>query len=359
MDPPIPIQILEHLNTAVLLVDDHLGLTYINPAAELLLGVSARRIRGVRFDALVQCEGSPLQERIYAHLLLGRPYTEREVKIRLRDGRLITVSCTVTPILDSPLAPAALLELVQLDRHLRISQDEQWLRRHSAARKMIRGLAHEIKNPLGGLRGAAQLLDGELHEQALKEYTGIIIAEADRLHKLVDRMLGPNNRLHRQRVNIHEILEHVRNLVLAEAPERIEFVRDYDPSLPQLWGDRDLLIQTVLNIVRNALQSLGDTGKITLRTRILHNFTIGQTRHRRVIRADIIDNGPGVPEALQDTLFYPMVTGHDEGTGLGLTIAQTLINQHRGLIECQSRPGHTVFTVLLPVEATHREDKHA
>jgi two-component system nitrogen regulation sensor histidine kinase GlnL len=251
------------------------------------------------------------------------------------------------------------LELVQLDRHLRISQDEQWLSQHSAARKMIRGLAHEIKNPLGGLRGAAQLLDGELREEGLKEYTRIIIAEADRLHKLVDRMLGPNNRLHKQEINIHEILEHVRNLVLAEAPGGIELIRDYDPSLPWLWGDRDLLIQAVLNIVRNALQSLGDSGRITLRTRILHKFTIDHTRHRLVIRADIMDNGPGIPEPLQDTLFYPMVTGRDEGTGLGLTIAQTLINQHRGLIECQSRPGHTVFTVLLPVEAAHSEDEHA
>jgi two-component system nitrogen regulation sensor histidine kinase GlnL len=359
MDLPIHTQIVEHINTAVLLVNDHLGLEYINPAAELLLGVSSRRIHGIRFDALVHCEGSPFQERISEHLLVGRPYTEREVKIRLRDGRLITVNCTVTPILDSPLAPAALLELVQLDRHLRISQEEQWLSQHSAARKMIRGLAHEIKNPLGGLRGAAQLLDGELREEALKEYTRIIIAEADRLHKLVDRMLGPNNRLHEQEINIHEILEHVRNLVLAEAPQGIELIRDYDPSLPWLWGDRDLLIQAVLNIVRNALQALGDRGRITLRTRILHKFTIGHTRHRRVIRADIVDNGPGIPKALQDTLFYPMVTGRDEGTGLGLTIAQTLINQHRGLIECQSRPGHTVFTVLLPIVAAHPEDEHA
>jgi two-component system nitrogen regulation sensor histidine kinase GlnL len=151
----------------------------------------------------------------------------------------------------------------------------------------------------------------------------------------------------------------VRNLVLAEAPQGIELIRDYDPSLPWLWGDRDLLIQAVLNIVRNALQALGDRGRITLRTRILHKFTIGHTRHRRVIRADIVDNGPGIPKALQDTLFYPMVTGRDEGTGLGLTIAQTLINQHRGLIECQSRPGHTVFTVLLPIVAAHPEDEHA
>ncbi len=215
---------------------------------------------------------------------------------------------------------------------------------------MVRGLAHEIKNPLGGLRGAAQLLQAELGSEELREYTQIIIQEADRLQELVNRMLGPNRRPSYAPINIHHVLERVRTLVLAETGERITIRRDYDPSIPELSGDSDQLIQAVLNIVRNAVRALGDTGTVTLRTRIQRQLTIGHGRHRLAAQIDIIDNGPGIPPEIAETLFLPMVTAGTGGMGLGLSIAQSLINQHQGLIECNSRDGETTFTIFLPLE---------
>ncbi len=352
-------QILEHLSTSILLLDDDLSVRYINPAAEMLFGVSASRIKGQTLNKVIVCRGKSLQDRLYEYLLDGRPYTERETKILVSNNRTITVNCTVSPILDSALAPAALLEIVQLDRLLRITREERRLVQHMVSRDMVRGVAHEIKNPLGGLRGAAQLLQSELVNEDLKEYTRIIIKEADRLHALVDRMLGPNDLPKKRLVDIHDVLEHVRNLVKAEASEDIRFIRDYDPSMPRLYADRDQLVQAVLNIVRNALQAVGTHGIITFKTRILHKFTIGHNRHRLVIKADIIDNGPGISDKLLEKLFYPLVTGRERGTGLGLSIAQTLINQHHGLIECQSRSGRTEFSIFLPIESPPSEQQHA
>jgi two-component system nitrogen regulation sensor histidine kinase GlnL len=262
----------------------------------------------------------------------------------------MTVDCTVTPI-SEPQHKELLVELLHVDRHLRIIREENLLAQHQATRALARGLAHEIKNPLGGLRGAAQLLERELNNEALKEYTGIIIGEADRLQNLVNRMLGPNTLPQKRLINIHQVLEHVRSLVSAEAPPGVHIVRDYDPSIPELNADPDQLIQAVLNIVRNAVQAVGDHGEITLRTRTLRQYTIGQRRHKLVIRIDVIDNGPGIPPDMMESIFYPMVTGRPEGTGLGLPIAQFLISQHGGLIECASRPGFTTFTLLLPLES--------
>ncbi|MCB1725943.1 MAG: PAS domain-containing sensor histidine kinase, partial [Gammaproteobacteria bacterium] len=209
--------------------------------------------------------------------------------------------------------------------------------------------AHEIKNPLGGLRGAAQLLESELDSAELQEYTHIIIQEADRLQELVNRMLGPNRRPSFEPVNIHHVLERVRTLVLAETAERMTIIRDYDPSIPELIGDHDQLIQAMLNVVRNAARALGESGTVTLRTRIQRQLTIGNERYRLAAKIDIIDDGPGIPPEIADTLFLPMVTAGTGGMGLGLSIAQSLINQHRGLIECNSRQGETVFTIFLPV----------
>ncbi|MBD3619553.1 MAG: PAS domain-containing sensor histidine kinase, partial [Chromatiales bacterium] len=200
------------------------------------------------------------------------------------------------------------------------------------------------------LRGAAQLLENELDDEELKEYTRIIIGEADRLQNLVDRMLGPNSLPRIREINIHEVLEHVRSLVGVEAPPDVHLVTDYDPSIPPVAGDRDQLIQVVLNLVRNAVHAVGDTGTITLRTRVQRQYTIGQTRHKLVASIDVIDDGPGIPEEIREKVFFPMVSGKAEGTGLGLSIAQSLINQHGGLIEYESRPGRTQFTILLPVE---------
>lgn len=262
----------------------------------------------------------------------------------------VTVNLSATPLQqDDGGFNEILIELQPVDRHLRITKEEQLLAQQNTSRMLVRGLAHEIKNPLGGLRGAAQLLDLELQDPELKEYTKIIIAESDRLQDLMDKMLGPNKPAHKSNLNIHEVLERVRQLVAVEANSHIELHSDYDPSIPELMADKNQLIQALLNIVRNAVQALGDHGRITLKTRIKRHMTIGRKRHKLAIQIDIIDNGPGIAPELMERIFYPMITGRAEGTGLGLSIAQSLINQHNGLIECESEPGHTVFSIYLPI----------
>ncbi|WP_018717439.1 nitrogen regulation protein NR(II) [Arhodomonas aquaeolei] len=336
--------IVEYLTTAIVVLDAGNRIVDINPAAESLLRISARQIRGMGVDeALPGLNG--IAEALSRARERGTSFTDREHQIALA-GELVTLDCSVTPLPDGGL----LLELAQLDRHLRISREHQLISQNRAIRELIRGLAHEIKNPLGGLRGAAQLLRRQLDDDALREYTDVIISEADRLRGLVDGLLGPNTQAQRSPVNIHEILERVRHLASAEAPEGVTFVRDYDPSIPPLDAARDQLLQALLNLVRNALQAVGDHGQITLRTRTQRRFTIGDVPHRLVVRVDIIDNGPGIPPDLIERIFYPMITSRPEGTGIGLPIAQNLVAQHGGLIECSSVPGRTEFTVWLPLE---------
>jgi two-component system nitrogen regulation sensor histidine kinase GlnL len=214
---------------------------------------------------------------------------------------------------------------------------------------MIRQLAHEIKNPLGGLRGAAQLLERELQEASLKEYTRVIIGEADRLTALVDSMAGPSRAPQKVHINVHEICEHVYHLLRAEARSAVAIERDYDPSLPDSMLDRHQTIQALLNVARNALQAVGDSGRITLRTRALSNVSIGPARHRLVACVEVEDNGPGVPDELRSSIFYPLVTGRANGTGLGLAVAQELVTRNGGLIEFESEPKRTIFTLLLPL----------
>ena len=251
---------------------------------------------------------------------------------------------------------ALVLEIQPLDRMLRISREEGIFSSQQNTRALVRGLAHEIKNPLGGLRGAAQLLARELPDIALKDYTNIIIEEADRLRNLVDQMLGPHKVPEKKPLNVHEVVERVRHLLEAETQGQIHFVRDYDPSIPDLLGDKEQLIQAVLNIVRNAVEAMNGMAQkpprptILLRTRSLRQFTIGTQRHRLVAKIDIIDNGPGVPPDLLETIFLPMVSGRSDGTGLGLSISQSIINRHNGLIECHSQPGNTTFSLYIPLE---------
>lgn len=343
--------ILDNLNTAVLLFDNQLRLTYINPAGEMLFAVSARHVLGLRAGDLVPCPDHHVEERFREALVTRHPFTEREINIVVSDGRTITVNCTALPLIHFDAPGELLVELHQVDRQLRITREEQLIAQHQATQALIRGLAHEIKNPLGGLRGAAQLLEQELPDKSLREYTRIIIDEADRLQGLMDRMLGPNRIPREQRVNIHHLLEHVRGLVTAESRQGPSIARDYDPSIPELTADPDRLIQALLNIVRNAVSAAGPAGHILLRTRVLRQFTIGSRRHRLVLRAEVQDDGPGIPAELMDRIFFPMVSGHPGGTGLGLPIAQELINQHGGLIECESRPGRTQFFIYLPLES--------
>lgn len=342
-------RILDNLTHPVLMLDANLRLDFINPAGEMLFAISAKRLVGQCAPALLP-SGSHLLEAIEKGQQSGHPFTEHEIQITLPGRREVTVDCTVTPLAEAGNASGLLVELQQLDRQLRISREEHQLAQQETMRLLVRGLAHEIKNPLGGLRGAAQLLERELPDPELKEYTNIIIGEADRLRNLVDTMLGPNALSQKESINIHQVLEHVRQLVSVEKSGSVTFISDYDPSIPEIHGDRDQLVQAVLNIVGNAVQAIGEQGEIILRTRAQRQFTIGQTCHKLVCRIEIIDNGPGIPEDIIENIFYPMVTSRADGTGLGLSIAQTLISQHNGLIQCDSRPGRTCFTLLLPLD---------
>jgi two-component system nitrogen regulation sensor histidine kinase GlnL len=347
-----PSRILENLTTAVLTFDADLRLTSINPAGEMLFEVSAKKIVGQKLTDLLP-QSRRLAKSLRQTLESRHPYTVRGVPLRLPMERTITVDCIVTPLFDGDNETALLVELSQVDRLMRLARDESMLDRQAANRAVMRGLAHEIKNPLGGLRGAAQLLERELPNQSLKEYTRIIIHEADRLRNLVDRMMGPNQPLKMKPVNLHEILEHVRALMLVEVPVGLTLERQYDPSLPEFEGEPEQLTQAVLNIVRNSAEAIQNKGVIRLRTRIERNFTFGQKHYRLVLRTDIEDNGPGIPEEIREHIFYPMVTSKPGGTGLGLSIAQDIITKHGGLIECDSRPGLTVFSIYLPLEIGH------
>lgn len=347
MDPRL--QIFDNLNTAVLAFDMDLRLITINPAGENLLQSGQRSIAGKSISKLLP-RGKQIKRVLSRTLERAQPFTARGVHLALGSGREVVVDCSVSPMYEGNRVVGLLVEMNQIDRLLRLTRDESAFDRHQANRAILKGLAHEIKNPLGGLRGAAQLLGAELETPELKEYTRIIIHEADRLRTLVDRMMGPTKPLKQETVNIHEVYEYVRKLLLAENPMGLTIKPDYDPSLPVFTGDKEQIIQAVLNITRNAVQAMGNKGTIKLRSRISRQFTIGQKRHRLVLRAEIEDNGPGIEPEMLDSIFYPMVTGRPEGTGLGLAIAQDIANKHGGLIEAQSQPGQTMFTIYLPLE---------
>lgn len=346
-------QILDNLTTAVLLLDSDLRLSFMNPAAEMLLAVSGQRVYQQPVQDLFTDSAAALDS-LHNAVQNGHPFTKREAQLTLSNGQSMMADYSVTPIIAAN-RNWLLMELYPRDRLLRITKEEAQLSKQETTKMLVRGLAHEIKNPLGGIRGAAQLLARELPEEHLKDYTEVIIEEADRLRNLVDRMLGSNKLPSLAMTNIHEVLEHVASLIEAECQGSLILVRDYDPSIPEVLMDRAQMIQAVLNIMRNAMQALAGQselglGRLTLRTRSLRQFTIGHIRHRLVARIEIIDNGPGIPAELQNTLFYPMVSGRPDGTGLGLAITQNIISQHQGLIECESHPGHTAFSIFLPLE---------
>jgi two-component system nitrogen regulation sensor histidine kinase GlnL len=340
-------RVFENINTAILLFDSNLRLKCLNPAAEMLLSSSAHRLIGTMANELFLSE--ELISSLEQVVKTGHPVTERELGLRLVHDHNVTVDITITPMIDPRRERELLVEINQVDRMLRIAREEGLLAQTATSRALVRGLAHEIKNPLGGLRGAAQLLERELGDDELKEYTNIIISEADRLQVLMDRMLGPRALPQKVSLNIHEVLERVRQLVQAEIAPEIILRSDYDPSIPEIHADRDQLIQSFLNLLRNAVQAVGNSGEITIRSRTLRQYTIGQNRYKLVARIEIIDNGAGIDPDMKESIFLPMVTGRAEGTGLGLPMAQSLINLNGGLVECESRPGHTVFTVLLPI----------
>ena len=334
--------------TAIVVLDQDLSICYVNPAAEALLVKSLSKIYLHPIDQVFY--NTPISnKRLQQLLTTGQEFSDSDVSIEFFDQRRITVEITASSV-SFDQAPHILLEFKQIDQQKQISaeafQQQQW----ESARDLIRGLAHEIKNPLGGLRGAAQLLDLELNVEQ-KEYTAMIIEQADRLTNLVDRLLGPNYLPVMKLQNIHVVIEKVFQLTKFDNPKNIVLARDYDPSIPELTFDQDKIQQTVINIVHNAIQALDSESKITLRTRAATNQTINGKRIKLCAEISIIDNGPGIPEQIQSTLFYPMVSGRASGTGLGLSICQTIIHQHHGKLSCKSRPGHTEFTILIPFES--------
>ena len=341
--------VLDGLKGAVLLVGADRRVIFMNPAAEGLLETSAQRGCGQDVIDLVPM-GMTLQGALIA-AEQGETTTLREEVLRAPvQSEEITVDCTVSP-LEWPLdSPCIIVELNQVDQLALITRDTTLQERQDAFRQVARALAHEIKNPLGGIRGAAQLLDGELNDRNLREYTRIITHETDRLSGLVDRLTGGYRASDREPFNLHSVLEHVRKLTLVETPHGLKFERDYDPSIPEILGDRAQMIQAVLNIVRNAVQAMESMGCIWLRTRVRRQCTIHHRRHRLAVEASIMDDGPGIEPGLRERIFFPMVTGRHDGIGLGLALTQEIISRHGGLIECASRPGETTFTILLPVE---------
>jgi two-component system nitrogen regulation sensor histidine kinase GlnL len=345
--PNFPLPTLEHLSTAVILLDGESRICYLNPAAENLFGLSNTNLVGHPLQhAFTHTE--QLFNTIQSALVSHASHIEHELTLGTHlSGNKQHLSCTATPL---HLERCALmLEFHTIDRPLKLAREEQMLDQTQANRLLLRNLAHEIKNPLGGIRGAAQLLEQELEKPALREYTQVVIQEADRLRSLMEKLLTPQHAPHFSALNIHEVLERVRSVVLAELPEGLAIQRDYDLSLPELHGDKEQLIQVVLNIVRNAAQAMKGKGQIVLRTRITRQVTLMKKLHRLAIAVQIIDNGPGIPSHLRDKIFYPLVSGRADGHGLGLTLAQDFVSQHQGSIEFESEPGRTCFTVMLPL----------
>lgn len=341
---------LDTLATAVLFTDASLRIVYANAAAENLLRASARVLCGAPLPKFfLDCQRvRQMAERVLAE---SCPHTEHEL-LWARADNDVPASLTLSPV-QGPLGAFA-VELRAQDQHLRVEREERQHNQQEANRVLLRNLAHEIKNPLGGIRGAAQLLQRELRDAEQREYTAVIIGEADRLQSLMDRLLTPHRLPRVESISIHEVLERVRALLLADSATLhragIEVERDYDVSLPPLLADREQLIQVFLNIGRNAMQALGDRegARITLRTRAARQVTLARQRHRVALKVQVLDNGPGIPNDLRQRIFYPLVSGREDGSGLGLSIAQTFVHQHNGLIDCESAPGRTCFTVLLP-----------
>jgi two-component system, NtrC family, nitrogen regulation sensor histidine kinase GlnL len=354
---------LDLLSTAIVLLDADMRIVDINSAAEDMFSLSRRALAGHSLSRLVPGHAE-LEKKLQLAIAENRGFRQENISVVGGSAHgFLHVDCMATPA-DGEAVRVA-LELRAIDQQLRVDREAAQLTQSQANRELIRNLAHEIKNPLGGLRGSAQLLERELDRSDLREYTQVIINEADRLQRLMERLLAPHRVPERKPVNIHEVCERVRSLVHAEFPEGISVVRDYDVSLPYVSGDREQLIQVVLNVVRNAAQAiLGQSppaarrGSIILRTRAVHQVTIAKRRHRLALDLQIIDNGPGVPPAIRDRIFYPLVSSRADGNGLGLTLATNFVEYHRGIIECDSQPGRTVFRIMLPLGMEETATQH-
>ena len=366
MDPTPAIDyrlLVDNLTTAILLVDKNLNIFYLNSSCEALFDMSLLRASGMPAIQLLQAPNDSFdtREALFNTLNTGQAYTRREaiINVNFKD---IHVDYSVLQLnAGRPYHPLLLIELNPIDRMLKISKEENLIQQHQVTRQLIRGVAHEIKNPLGGIRGATQLLARSLNDPKYNEFTDIIINEVDRLRTLADTMLGSRQLPSYVDVNVHEPLERVRSLITNQTKKKIKITRDYDLSLPEVMADRDQLIQVMLNISVNAVQAMTENKEffvdhqpeLMLRTRIQRLVTINGVLQRSVVRIDIEDNGPGVPEEILESVFYPLVTGRAKGTGLGLSIAQNIMHQHNGMIECQSVPGKTTFSLYIPWELNH------
>lgn len=345
--PSSPFAGLDLLSSAVVLVDAGLVIRYLNAGAENLFAISRRKLLGQPLERLL---GSPpgLAAALDNALRTNWSYTGQDISVQRGDAEPLRLDCTVTPV--DTASVRLLLEFRPIDAQLRVAREEQLLHQQQANRELIRNLAHEIKNPLGGIRGSAQLLQHELDDPQLREFTDVIIAEADRLQDLMNRLLSSHCMMRPASINLHDVLERVRRLILAEFTG-LDVRRDYDTSLPEITGDREQLIQAILNIARNAAQAMNGSGTITLRTRAVRQVTLAKKRYRLALELQVIDDGPGIPPDILERMFYPLVSGREGGSGLGLTIAQNFVLHHHGTIECESRPGRTVFVVRLPLQA--------
>lgn len=336
---------LELLSSAVVMISADRSVCYVNPSAEHLFAISSRQCLGHHLSALLG-DLPGLWSALDNALANNWSHTGQNLAITRPNAPPLHLDCTASPI---DLAPARLLlEFRPIDAQLKVAREERLAEQQQVNRELVRNLAHEIKNPLGGIRGSAQLLERELDDPEWREYTQVIIAEADRLQDLMNRLLNSHRMMHPSVVNVHDVLERVLRLIQAEFPN-VTMRRDYDVSLPLLTADREQLIQAVLNISRNAAQAVGDEGVVTLRTRAARQVTLAKRRHKLALELQVSDNGPGIPVDIRDKIFYPLVSGREGGTGLGLSIAQSFVEQHQGTIELASVPGRTCFTILLPI----------
>jgi two-component system nitrogen regulation sensor histidine kinase GlnL len=354
-DPAAAYAAFDHLATMVAVVDAEGSCVFANAAFESVLGLPRRIVQSGSVLGWFS-DAQTLRETFAA--VAGNQFSTSRLEARLRlppnspAGETLDVLAIVSQVEGTPWV---LLELLETQQQARHDREERAFGQVQANKELIRNLAHEIKNPLGGIRGAAQLLEMEIGSRPLTEYTQVIIQEADRLQVLVDRLLAPHRKPHVEgELNIHEVCERVRSVVLAEYPQGLKIERDYDTSIPDIRGDREQLIQALLNITQNAAQALVDRiaagdARIVLRTRVSRQVTIGKRRWRLALDLHVEDNGPGVPESIRDRIFHPLVSGREGGSGLGLTLAQTFVQQHQGTIDCESVPGRTVFRIVLPV----------
>jgi two-component system nitrogen regulation sensor histidine kinase GlnL len=347
-------ELLDAMVTSVFLLDEKLHVTYLNAAAQTLLGLGTNQALGRSIVELTRGAESllPMFDRVREG---GEGVVQRELAWPAPGGVDRILDCAVTQVIMGGQSVRLLLEIEDITQHRRLTRENALLAQLGGSRLMVRQLAHEIKNPLGGLRGAAQLLERELLDPALREYTRVIISEADRLTNLLDSMLGPGRPPSKQLINVHELLERVYHLLRSEAPPGIAIDRDYDPSLPPLTLDPNHIIQAMLNLGRNAIQALTgapvDSPRLILRTRAASNVSVGAHRQRLVASIQFEDNGPGVLNEIRETIFYPLVSGRADGSGLGLGIAQDLVSRHGGLIEFDSAPGRTIFVISLPMDS--------